>query len=146
MKAGPARSIERTRNEYHHSVPRRSLSRAFQRRPNQIAGIVKMTGTNMMTRCKNLNVVARGSTIATSTNRQSPLHARLRPCTSSGSSFAISAIEASSIWSSGVLPSPLSSSLNATNAAGDNKLHMSILPLGGFGGVLKGIRHLEGSE
>ena len=37
--------------------------------------------------------------------------------------------------SSGVLPSPESSSLNATKAAGDNELHMSILPFGGFGGL-----------
>ena len=47
--------------------------------------------------------------------------------------------------SSGVLPSPESSSLNATKAAGDNKLHMSVLPFGGFGGLWN-IGHFVGKE
>lgn len=146
MKAGPARSMECTKKEYHQSVPERSLSRSLRRLPSQTNGIVPITGTNIITRCRNLNIVATGSTITVSTNKYKLLHSLAIPCNSSGISFAISALDASSMCTSGVLPSPVSSSLNATNAAGDSKLHVITRPLGGLGGGLKGIRHLLAIE
>ena len=40
----------------------------------------------------------------------------------------------------------MSSSLKATKAADESKLHTTTLPLGGFGGGLKGIRHFVAIE
>jgi hypothetical protein len=53
--------MELTRKPYHHSVPLLSSSLLGFLEPIQITGIVTMTGTNIMTRCKNRKPVAMGS-------------------------------------------------------------------------------------
>ena len=130
MKAGPALSIECTRNEYHHKVPLRSSPLSFLRRPNQIIGSVVMTGTNMMTKCKNRKPVARGSHTYVSITEWKVFHTLLKPYTLSGTFFCTSALDASSMCSSGVFPSPFSSSESSTNAAGVSRPSTRFL---GFG-------------
>lgn len=61
MNAGPARSIDLTKNLYHHIVPVRVSWSAEMRFPNHTAGIVRRTGKKMTTKCTNLNPVAIGS-------------------------------------------------------------------------------------
>lgn len=137
MKAGPARSIDRTRKVYHHRVPLRSSLLSFLRDPNQITGKVVMTGTKMTTRCKKRKPVARGSQTYVSIAYQIPLKNLFNPCTLSGMLFCTSALDASSICSSGVFPSPLSSSLSFTNATG---VRRAIVGLNPFGPRLGGAR------
>ena len=146
MNAGPARSIEWTKNLYHQSVPVRSLSCSFCRRPNHTKGTAAITGTKIITRCRNLNPVAKGSYMYLSTNRYIPRPALLMPCRLSGIVFSISAREASNMCSSGVLPSPLSSSLSCTKAAGLSKASKVFPPFGPLGGGLPSPGHFEAME
>jgi hypothetical protein len=62
MKAGPPRSKLPIKNPYHHNVPVRSLSLSLTLDPIQITGMVKITGTKISARWRNLNPVATGST------------------------------------------------------------------------------------
>ena len=119
MKAGPARSIDFTRNQYHHNVPDLSLSLSLSLAPIHNAGTVAITGTNMNTRCRNRKPVQSGSQIYKSTKKNTESRNRLIPRTSSLISFLISSLEASSIRISAVLSVPwFSSSESRTNAAG----------------------------
>lgn len=135
IKAAPARSIELVRKPYHHSVPVRSLSRSGCVLPIHIAGTVMITGTNNTIRCSNRNPVAIGSRIYVSRIFQIPRRMPCEPCTSLGTCCASSALEASSICSSPVLPSsvcvsPISTIVNGVNAAKHRVLRQ--LYLGGF--------------
>lgn len=107
INAGPARSIDFTRNQYHHSVPVLSLSLLGSRGPSHIAGTVRITGTKIITKCRNLNVVQIGSHIYTSRKSAMPCRNLEKPWSSSDNFFAISSLEASSIRLSAVFSVPL---------------------------------------
>jgi hypothetical protein len=119
IKAGPARSIEFTRNQYHHSVPDLSLSRSLCRGPSHIAGTVRITGTNMMTKWRNRKPVQMGSHIYTSRNKTIPCRNLENPWSSSDNFFVISSLDAASMRVSAVCSVPLLSfSESRTNTAG----------------------------
>lgn len=120
INAGPALSIDFTRNLYHHNVPVLSLSCSGCLLPIHIAGTVTITGTKMSSKCTNLNPVHIGSQIYTSRKRTMPCRIRDNPISSSDSFFSISSLEAASIRPSPVweVP-PLSFSERATNTAGE---------------------------
>jgi len=119
IKAGPARSMELTRNQYHQSVPDLSLSRSFCRGPSHIAGTVRITGTKMKTNWRNLKQVQIGSHIYTSRNKTTLCRNLENPWSSSDNFFAISSLDAASIRVSAVCSVPwLSFSESCTKTAG----------------------------
>lgn len=131
IKAGPARSIEPTRNRYHHSVPDLSLSWSACLRPSHITGTVASTGTNITSKCRNLTPVHKGSQICKSRKKIMPFQTLTIPRSSSGGRFSISSREASSMRPSPVLLVPwLSCSESCTNSAGVNTVteHSSLRP------------------
>lgn len=119
MKAGPARSIDLTRNLYHHSVPDLSLSCSGSLRPIHIAGTPTMSGTNMRTKCTNLMPVHNGSQMYESRKKTMMCPTLDNPTSSSDSLFSNSSREAANIRPSTVLSVPsLSFSESCTKAAG----------------------------
>ena len=102
IKAGPALSIDLTRNQYHHNVPRLSFPLALSLFPTQIAGTDTRTGTKITTRCRNRSPVHIGSQTYKSRNRNMLSLNRRKPRTSLLTSFLISSRDASSIRPSNV--------------------------------------------
>jgi hypothetical protein len=138
MNAAPALSIEPTRKPYHHNVPALSSERSACLFPSHIIGIVTMTGTKMMTRCRKRNPVAIGSMIQSSTKKYMPLLTFFEFFNLLGTCSSSSFRDASSICCSPVLPSALSPrSPKETNAAGPNVAparRSRRMPGGGLGG------------
>lgn len=121
IKAGPALSIDLTRNEYHHSVPVLSSPLVLSLLPTQMAGTQAKTGTKITTRCRNRSPVHIGSQIYRSTRTVQWSLNRRQPRASLLTSFFISSRDACSIRPSAVSSvSPLSFSEICTKASGLN--------------------------
>jgi hypothetical protein len=121
MKAGPALSIDLTRNQYHHNVPLLSPPLFEFLFPTQIAGTLTRTGTKITTKCRNRSPVHIGSQIYRSTNTITWSLNRRKPRTSPLTSFFISSRDACSIRPSAVCSVPsLSFSDIWTKASGLN--------------------------
>ena len=119
MKAAPARSMDRTKKPYHHSVPLRSLSLCGCLRPSHITGIVARTGTKMKARCRNRKPVNIGSTMYKSTKKYIPRRYFFEFWIALGTCSLSSFLDASSMASSCVFsPLPESSFPMATKARG----------------------------
>lgn len=137
INAAPALSKLLTKRAYHQRVPPLSLSLSVLRAPNQMTGMVTITGTKMKTKCKKRSPVQTGSTIYASIQKYIPLLIFFEFWRCLGTRLISSSCEASSIFCSPVLVSSPLSPLIATIAAGVRvaAVKRSLAPWGGGGGL-----------